>query len=115
LIKLAEALHPLLDLEISKKYVEDKFDELYSAKYLDTMARKLGFITSTNASKNELEDGEYDCIKTIFDAMAECSSDMTNTFRTLALISRSPDFQETDKVAIDKLVSLSAPIEHIAA
>lgn len=105
----------MLDLKVSKKYVEDKFDELYSAKYLDTMARKLGFITSTNASKNELEDVEYDCIKTIFDVMAECSSDMTNTFRTLALISRSPDFQETDKVAIDKLVSLSALIEHIAA
>jgi uncharacterized protein YdiU (UPF0061 family) len=95
--------------------VEENFDELYSSKYLDTMARKLGFITSANASKVALQDEEYECIRTIFEVMQECSSDFTNTFRTLAMISRSPMVQETDKEAIEVLVALSAPIDHIAA
>lgn len=69
--------------------MKEKFDEFYSAKYLGTMARKLGFITHANAAKVTLEDDEYECIKTIFEVMGECSSDMTNTFRNLATISRS--------------------------
>lgn len=115
LIKFAEALHPLLDLKESKTYVEEKFDELYSSKYLDIMARKLGFITSANLHKDTLEDNEYECIKTIFEVMGECSSDFTNTFRTLAYISRSTDMKESDWQTIDQLCKLSAPLEHIVA
>ena len=42
--KLAEALHPYVDQKESKKYLEDNYDKFFSAKYLDTMARKMGFI-----------------------------------------------------------------------
>ena len=45
LLRLAEALDPLLPLEWSANYVNSHYDELYSATYLGTMARKLGFIT----------------------------------------------------------------------
>ncbi len=79
------------------------------------MARKLGFITHANPSKVTLEDDEYECIRTIFEVMKECSSDMTNTFRTLALISRCEELTQADQEAIEKLVKLSAPVEHIAS
>lgn len=55
------------------------------------MGRKLGFITPQTSNKKHLEESEYECIRTIFDVMAECSSDFTNTFRTLALISRTTE------------------------
>ena len=45
LLRLSEALDPLLPKHFSTNYVNNHFDELYSKTYLGTMARKLGFIT----------------------------------------------------------------------
>lgn len=42
--------------------------------------------------------------------MTACSTDFTNTFRFLATVSRDPSKDESD--IIEKLVSLSAPLEH---
>ena len=47
-MKLAEALDPLLPLQKSSEFVKKNFDEFYSSKYLDTMAKKLGFILRDN-------------------------------------------------------------------
>lgn len=115
MLKLAEALHPLLDKSLSTAFVTSKFDEIYSAKYLDTLARKLGFITPATPTKSTLSDAEYSCIQTLFEVLKECSSDMTNTFRALAGISRSVEVTQADKDAIERLVKLSAPVEQIAA
>jgi uncharacterized protein YdiU (UPF0061 family) len=57
LLKLAEALNPLIDLEFSRNYVKDTFDEHYSSTYLNQMARKLGFVIPETAdTKKEFTD-----------------------------------------------------------
>ncbi len=104
-----------MPLEQSSTYVNSRFDELYSSLYLGTMAKKLGFITPANPNKEEIEDHEYECIKSLFEVMEKTSTDFTNGFRTLALISRSHQFTETDDLVLDRLVTkYSAPVEHRA-
>jgi uncharacterized protein YdiU (UPF0061 family) len=52
------------------------------------MARKLGFITTSNPNKDTLEDFEYEIVQALFKVFEETSADFTNTFRALAFISR---------------------------
>ena len=91
LMRLSEALDPLLPIEWSSTYVNNRFDELYSQTYLSQMALKLGFVTSaTSGDKHSLDDHEFDLIKSLFTVMQETSADFTNTFRALSLVSRDP-------------------------
>jgi uncharacterized protein YdiU (UPF0061 family) len=62
LMRLSEALDPLLSIEWSTNYVNSHFDEEYSSVYLGIMARKLGFITPKNPEKDSLETHEYEII-----------------------------------------------------
>ena len=89
LMRLSEALDPLLPIEWSSNYVNSHFDELYSQTYLSQMALKLGFTTAaTSEEKQGLEDYEFDLIQSLFTVMQETSADFTNTFRSLSLLSR---------------------------
>jgi uncharacterized protein YdiU (UPF0061 family) len=98
LMRLSEALDPLLPIEWSSNFLNTHFDELYSQTYLGQMALKLGFVTSTTSSdKKSLEDHEFDLIQSFFVVMQETSADFTNTFRTLSLLSRDPSDKETLK------------------
>ena len=89
LMKLAEALDPLLPFDKSSEFVKKNFDEFYSSKYLDIMAKKLGFILKDNKTKTQLSDDEFSCIEKVFTTMTDTYSDFTNTFRALSLISKS--------------------------
>lgn len=44
-IKFAEALDPFVDLDFSKNYIDTEFDVFFTAEYLSTLSKKLGFIT----------------------------------------------------------------------
>jgi uncharacterized protein YdiU (UPF0061 family) len=115
LLRLSEALDPLLPLEWSSNYINSNFDELYTSSYLGMMARKLGFITEANSEKEELSDQEFGLIESLFNVLKETSTDFTNTFRALMKVSRSPDFTAVDQQALDELVKNTAPIEHLKA
>lgn len=99
--KLCEALDPFVEIEVSKKYVSDKFDEVFSSAYLGTMAHKLGFLTEVKKEEVELKDYEYQIIGEIFEIMKHCGSDFTNTFRVLSQISRSESLREQDEDTIN--------------
>eukprot|EP00347_Sterkiella_histriomuscorum_P006137 403353926 len=113
--KLAEALSPFLDEEESKQYLEENYDKLYSARFLEIMSKKLGFLIEGQNEKVEIVDQEYQCIQSIFTAMEQTMGDFTNTFRILALVSREIELKETDQKAIELLVKHSAPVEHVIA
>jgi uncharacterized protein YdiU (UPF0061 family) len=70
---------------------------MYSGFYLGVMAKKLGYISKLNKEKDSLNDKEFDSIRTLFEVMSKCGTDFTNTFRTLALISRNTEITETDE------------------
>jgi serine/tyrosine/threonine adenylyltransferase len=98
LMRLSEALDPLLPIEWSSNFLNTHFDELYSQTYLGQMALKLGFVTTaTSSDKDSLDDHEFDLIQSLFVVMQETSADFTNTFRTLSLLSRDPSDKETLK------------------
>ena len=44
LIKLAEALDPVVDIEFSSKFVQDTYEPTFDAHYYARMGQKLGFI-----------------------------------------------------------------------
>jgi serine/tyrosine/threonine adenylyltransferase len=114
LLRLAEAFDPLLPLDWSQGYVDSHFDEQFSAVYLGTMARKLGFITSANPHKETLDTEEYELIQSFFKVLEETSADFTNTFRILSQISRDLKDTEGDHRVIDIIVNkFCAPVEHI--
>ena len=113
LLRLSEALDPLLSKDWSHDYVSTHFDELYSRTYLGTMARKLGFITTATPEKDTLEQLEFDLIESLLTVMQETSADFTNTFRSLAHISRDPANIDGDKKVLDLIVNeYCAPPEH---
>ena len=91
LMRLAEALDPLLPLAWSSEYLHSKFDELYSTAYLNIMARKLGFITPANSDRDSIKECEFELIQSLVEVLSATSADFTNTFRILAMISRDPD------------------------
>lgn len=70
------------------------------------MARKLGFITTTDGDKplEDFLDTQYEMIKSFFNVLEECSTDFTNTFRFLQLITKGDHLTEGDRNAIDLLV-----------
>ena len=104
LLRLAEALDPLLPVEWSANYANTQFDQIYSEAYLNTMARKLGFITSDQEDRERLEEQVFEVIKSLFKVLEECSTDFTNTFRFLQLISKEVLMTEGDKKVIELLV-----------
>lgn len=77
------------------------------------MSEKLGFTTVKNSPKNKLSDEEYESIRDIFKIMETCGSDMTNTLRTLSMISKEPELTDSDKKALDLLISYSVPKENL--
>ena len=112
LMRLAEALDPLIPLEESSMYIESHYDELYTAEYLTIMGKKIGVITEMNPEKDSLSEDEFQLIKDLFKVMEETSSDFTNTFRALMKISNSPDFSESDTLPLLTLEQSCAPLEH---
>ncbi|TNV81379.1 hypothetical protein FGO68_gene17630 [Halteria grandinella] len=106
--RLAEALDPVVPLAWSMEYIDKKYDEMYSAEYLDMMARKLGFKIQGQV-KSELSDAEFELISSLMGhVMPETATDFTNTFRILSKVTKEGPLDEV----LDKLVSYSAPIEH---
>ena len=69
LMKLAEALDPLLPLAVGRQIVADVFDTTYLTAYSNTFAKKLGLGSSSN--------NNGDIISSLFDAMEDTRSDFT--------------------------------------
>lgn len=113
LIKLCEALDPLVDIKKSTAYVNDNYDELYSAEYLGTMGKKLGFLTELNPLKSNLTDLEFECIQKFVKVLTETRADFTNTFRLITLITRDPLLGNSDKNVLEDLIKQCAPMEAI--
>jgi uncharacterized protein YdiU (UPF0061 family) len=105
LLKLSEALHPLVDQSFSKAHVVDNFKTLYKGFYYTKMGQKLGFLitsppTAEQVRENcgtrqpligredfrELTTQEVDCVDLLFETMAKTGADFTDTFRLVGLV-----------------------------
>lgn len=103
--KLAQALHPFVNLENSLKVLKQNFDKEFEECYYERMGQKLGFLL-TEAFTQEQTSGvrkqiinktahrdltikELECIKQLFDTMKETKADFTDTFRILAQVRTS--------------------------
>lgn len=75
LMKLAEALSPLIPPEVGQRLVQERFTPAYEAEYWRLMYRKLGIDTPSEGDSNLVED--------MFGMMAESAADFTDTFRAL--------------------------------
>ena len=70
------------------------------------MAEKLGLIDENRnpaASDDYLPEGADLLIKQLYAIMSLCGSDFTNTFRDLALVTKSIGMEEEDRVALSAL------------
>ena len=84
LLKLAEALDPVLPFEQSSAYVEQEFDKQFTEFYNTRMAQKLGFILTKDPTFSDtisarsvfssetrpVSDAEKACIDSLFRTMA---------------------------------------------
>jgi len=80
---LAQALDPMLPCETSRPDLTKNFWKAYNATYDSLMARKFGL---TLEKSHEFSSEESNLRSEFFACMEMTSSDMTNTFRDLALV-----------------------------
>lgn len=102
LLRLCEALDPIIPLEWSSMYVAVNYRKLYYKFYYNKMAQRLGIVqtkapTQLEISKQTgtrkvliaqeemrpLSDKEIECINQLIFALQQTGSDLTDTFRIL--------------------------------
>lgn len=87
--KLAEAIAPLLPVELSLKILEE-FDLAFEGHYLAKMRKKLGLV-------DEEKPGDKQLVDSLLQVMADTGADFTNTFRSLLRIRIHEVSQQTEK------------------
>lgn len=102
LIKLCEALDPIVPLDFSTEYVMDNYKKLYDEFYFTKMAQRLGLIVTkpptaeelskesgtrktliANETPRELRQEEKELIENFILTLQKTGSDYTDTFRVL--------------------------------
>jgi len=102
---LAEA--PTQGLAAVRADVGRRFDTVYEGEYLRLMRDKLGLLTP--------DAGDELFVKDLFDTMASCSTDFTDTFRALTRFAGG-EMREADvELLVDQLVARSAKPETIVS
>ena len=129
-MRLAEGLHPSVDVKWTKDYVNSNFDNFYSKAYYTKMGQKVGFLITEAPSQDvkqsglfrvnvdpeqkfrDLSKAEKKCIDQLSEVMTKTYSDFTDTFRLLSSISSENPNQDL-KTILKSYTDICAPPEII--
>jgi uncharacterized protein YdiU (UPF0061 family) len=96
MVKLAEALDPLLPLAAGKDIVNQEFDTAFRAEYMQLFRAKLGLTLPQSSDEGLIED--------LFVAMEKCKTDFTDAFQALTQFAKQLEDGESVESAKSALV-----------
>ena len=110
MIKLAEALDPIVKLEKSKKAAESIYWDVYKQEYHSLLNQKLGLVDPSSGSDPWHQTKETDEIKDQFwKLLQKYGLDFTNTFRVLSQVTKSKEMTAQDFNVLDQIVGNMIP------